>query len=114
MSVLADSRRLMRDALDVGELAEQLPVTGEGALDPDEPEAAAALEELIRDYETKWLDEPIPALAGHTPRQAADDPARRSLRPGSFGRHFPGRSVFPRRCASRAEEDVYSGPPKAT
>ncbi|REY37966.1 DUF2384 domain-containing protein, partial [Mycobacterium tuberculosis] len=39
---------------------------------------AAALEEFIRDYETSWLDQPIPALDGHTPRQAADDPTRRA------------------------------------
>jgi hypothetical protein len=35
------------------------------------------LDEFVRDYETKWLDEPILALDGHTPRQAADDPTRR-------------------------------------
>ena len=35
------------------------------------------LDEFIREYEAKWLDEPIPALDGHTPRQAADDPTRR-------------------------------------
>ncbi len=39
---------------------------------------AAFLDEVIRDYETKWLDEPIPALDGHTPRRAADDPTRRA------------------------------------
>ena len=38
---------------------------------------AAALDRFIRDYEQKWLDESIPALAGHTPRQAAADPTRR-------------------------------------
>jgi len=38
---------------------------------------AQALDEFIREYETKWVDEPIPALKGHTPRQAADDPTRR-------------------------------------
>jgi hypothetical protein len=38
---------------------------------------AEALDDFIREYETKWLDEPIPALEGHTPRQAADDPTRR-------------------------------------
>lgn len=48
------------------------------APDPDSPELAAALEEFIRDYETSWLDQPIPALDGHTPRQAADDPTRRA------------------------------------
>ncbi len=55
-----------------------MPVTGAGAPDPDSPELAAALEEFIRDYETSWLDQPIPALDGHTPRQAADDPTRRA------------------------------------
>jgi hypothetical protein len=49
----------------------------EDALDPDDPEVAALLDEFVRDYETKWLDEAIPALGGHTPRQAADDPTRR-------------------------------------
>lgn len=33
--------------------------------------------EFIRTYEANWLDEPIPALDGRTPRQAADDPTRR-------------------------------------
>ena len=51
---------------------------GEDALDPDDPELAAFLDAFVRDYETKWLDEPIPALDGHTPRQAADDPTRRA------------------------------------
>ena len=46
-------------------------------LDVDQPEVAAALEQMIRQYEESWLDEPIPALAGHTPREAADDPTRR-------------------------------------
>ncbi len=45
--------------------------------DPTDPEVAAVLDGFIRDYEQKWLDEPIPALAGHTPRQAAADPTRR-------------------------------------
>jgi len=35
------------------------------------------LDEFIREYEVKWLDEHIPALDGHTPRQAVDDPTRR-------------------------------------
>ncbi|QDQ97124.1 antitoxin Xre/MbcA/ParS toxin-binding domain-containing protein [Tomitella fengzijianii] len=41
------------------------------------PEAATALEEFIRDYERKWIDEPVPALQGRTPREAAEDPATR-------------------------------------
>ena len=77
MSLLDGSRRPVRDARDAAELAKQLPSADEDALDPDDPKVAAALEEFIRDYETRWLDEPIPALDGHTPRQAADDPTRR-------------------------------------
>jgi SEC-C motif len=77
MKVLDDSRRPLRDAREAVELAKQLPIVGEDALDPDDPELAAVLDEFVRDYETKWLDEPIPALDGHTPRQAADDPTRR-------------------------------------
>ena len=76
--VLEDSRRPLRDVRDAAELAGQLPMAGEEALDPDDPELAAVLDEFVRNYETKWLDEPIPALDGHTPRQAAEDPTRRS------------------------------------
>jgi len=44
------------------------------ALDPGDPEVSAALTEVIRQYEQDWLvDEPIPALAGRTPREAAAD-----------------------------------------
>ena len=60
MSVLDDSRRPLRDAREAAELAKQLPIAGEGALDPADPELAALLDEFVRDYETKWLDEPIP------------------------------------------------------
>jgi hypothetical protein len=77
MSLLEDSRRPLRDAREAAELARQLPSAGEDELDPDDPALAAFLAEFIRDYETKWLDQPIPALDGHTPRQAADDPTRR-------------------------------------
>jgi hypothetical protein len=77
MEVLDDMRELVPDARAAAKLAEQRPSTGGAALDPDDPEVAAFLDEVIRDHETKWLDEPIPALDGHTPRQAADDPTRR-------------------------------------
>ena len=76
MRVLDDVRRPIRDSREAADLAAQLPA-GEKALDPDAPEVAAMLDEFIREYEAKWLDEPIPALDGHTPRQAADDPTRR-------------------------------------
>ncbi len=41
------------------------------------PEMAQALRDMMRQREDAWLDERIPALAGLTPRQAADDPTRR-------------------------------------
>ncbi|CAM2950850.1 hypothetical protein BST27_12850 [Mycobacterium intermedium] len=77
MNLLEDSRRPIHDVREAAELGGQLPTAGEDALDPDDPEVAAMLDDFIRDYETKWLDEPIPALKGHSPRQAADDPTRR-------------------------------------
>ena len=48
------------------------PPTNE--LDPDDPEVAAVLGQMARQYEQAWLDDAIPALAGHTPREAAADP----------------------------------------
>lgn len=46
MNVLDDSRRPLRDAREAAELAKQLPLTGEDALDPDDPELAAFLGEV--------------------------------------------------------------------
>lgn len=46
-------------------------------LDPNDPLMAAVLEQMIRTHEQAWLDESIRALAGATPREAADDPTRR-------------------------------------
>jgi hypothetical protein len=43
----------------------------------DQPEVAQALAEFTADYEKRWLDMELPALAGLTPRQAAGDPTRR-------------------------------------
>jgi hypothetical protein len=76
LRVLDDSRTPIHDAREAAELAAQLPAAEE-VLDPGDPAVAAMLDEFIREYEAKWLDEPIPALDGHTPRQAADDPTRR-------------------------------------
>ena len=76
MRVLDDARRPIRDAREAAELEAQLPA-GESAPDPNAPEVAAILDEFVREYEANWLDAPIPALDGHTPRQAADDPTRR-------------------------------------
>ena len=76
VSVVDDSRRPIRDAREAAKLAEEMGPP-EDALDPDGPEVAEMLDEVIREYETKWLDTPIPALDGHTPRQGAGDPTRR-------------------------------------
>lgn len=47
--------------------------------DPDiPPEAAAALEAYMIAYERQWVDRPLRALGGQTPRQAVDDPAGRA------------------------------------
>lgn len=35
------------------------------------------MEQNMREYEQRWVEEPIPALDGLTPRQALDDPTRR-------------------------------------
>ncbi len=53
--------------------------SGGSPSDPDPfPEGAAEfMAQMIGDYERKWLDMSLPALAGLTPRQAADDPTRR-------------------------------------
>jgi hypothetical protein len=78
MTVLDDTRQPIRDAREAGQLAKQLPGGSGVALDPNDPQVAAILEGIVHEYETNWLDEPIPALDGHTPRQAADDPTRRA------------------------------------
>lgn len=50
-----------------------------GPIDPDEmpDEVRALVEQNIREYEQRWVDETVPALGGLTPRQALDDPTRR-------------------------------------
>lgn len=48
------------------------PDDSEGDLDED-PELAAALEQIDRQFESRWLDQPVPALGGATPRAAAAD-----------------------------------------
>lgn len=74
MRVVDETRKPIDD---LREMAAQMPATAQGAVDADDPQLAALLDAMILDYEAKWLDEAIPALDGHTPRQAADDPTRR-------------------------------------
>lgn len=78
VTVLDETREPAGDMRAIQQLAARTPATPAQALDPaTDPEIAAALDEMVREYETTWLDEPIPALANHTPRQCADDPTRR-------------------------------------
>ena len=76
--VLRETREPAGDVRAVQRLAARSSATPATLLDPAaDPAMAAALEEMARTYEAAWLDEPIPALAGHTPRECADDPTRR-------------------------------------
>lgn len=48
------------------------------ALDPQaRSELEAQLDGMMRAHEDAWVDTPLPALSGATPREAADDPTRR-------------------------------------
>ena len=73
MRVLDDARHPIRDAREAAELAAQLPVA-EDALDPADPEVAEMLDEFIREYEAKWLDEPTRRAAQLSRR--CDPPTR--------------------------------------
>ena len=50
-----------------------------GLIDPDDipDEIRELLEQSVREYEQRWIDEPVPALGDLTPRRALDDPTRR-------------------------------------
>lgn len=70
-----------RTAAEMAELAERFPdLLGPGPSRADlesHPEVAAAIADLMRRYEDEWLDQPVPALNGLTPRAAVADPTRR-------------------------------------
>jgi hypothetical protein len=77
-TVLNETREPASDMQAVQQLAARTPAASAPPLDPDtNPAIAAALDDMARKHETAWLDESLPALAGHTPRQCADDPTRR-------------------------------------
>lgn len=78
LTVLRETRQPAADVRAVQRLAARSSATPATFLDPAaDPGIAAALDEMARKYEAAWLDEPIPALAGHTPRECANDPTRR-------------------------------------
>jgi len=81
LQLISQSRQPTRDVREAGRLAPGSGSSaGDGAgqlLDPRNPDVAAVLDQVVREYENAWFDEPIPALAGRTPREAASDPTRR-------------------------------------
>ncbi|MDA2992309.1 MAG: SEC-C metal-binding domain-containing protein [Actinomycetota bacterium] len=73
--LLAKTRQTVDEIADLEKLSGSPPA---GLLDPGtSPEVAAALEEMVRNFEEAWLDQEIPALSGHPPRDCAADPTRR-------------------------------------
>jgi tetratricopeptide (TPR) repeat protein len=77
LTVVEESRQPARNTREAAALMPGARPDAVEPLDPADPEVAGVLDQFVRDYERKWLDEPIPALAGYTPRQASADPTRR-------------------------------------
>jgi hypothetical protein len=67
------------DAVVLAQSQEPLDLSTPVAAAPEPPDAEEqeVLEHVMREMERRWVDEPIPALEGVTPRQAAADPTRR-------------------------------------
>lgn len=77
-TVLDETREPAGDPASMKRLAARTPAAPNAILDPAaDPALAAAVEQFTAQYEKAWLDDPIPALAGYTPRQCANDPTRR-------------------------------------
>lgn len=75
----AEECKPIRRPDEAAQLAARLPVPAGPPLPVDQgvDESDDVVGEHIQAYEKSWLDLPIPALAGATPREAADDPTRR-------------------------------------
>jgi len=70
----------MEEALEAFRDEEQGAETSGDAARTDlaaDPAVAAAMQQYMRDYEQRWVNESIPALGGMTPRQALEDPEMR-------------------------------------
>ena len=84
---------------DVRELAELLADVDDESLPspsasaPDDAALAEALEQVVREREQQWVDEPVPMLGGLTPRAAADPIGRVDL--DRLLRQYEGRSGTP-------------------
>jgi hypothetical protein len=63
------------------ELADTAPIDPRAMLSQPTPELQAVMDEFARSAELQWLDTPVPALDGSTPRDAADPghPQHRAL-----------------------------------
>jgi len=78
LTLVSQTREPADDVDAIARLAARGTASPGALLDPaTDPAVAAALEEIVRKHEAAWLDESIPALAGHTPRECANDPTRR-------------------------------------
>ncbi|MFN8036768.1 MAG: SEC-C metal-binding domain-containing protein [Acidimicrobiia bacterium] len=70
--VVAHTVRSIDDAI-----ADHEPGQSSAPVSTDDPAVRATVAAFIADYERRWLDEPVPALGGRTPRDAATDPIGR-------------------------------------
>ena len=68
-SIVPMEELLAEDGQDPGAKADRDAEAQRLGLSPEEE--AALLEQVMRDYEQRWLDQQLPALDGRTPRQAA-------------------------------------------
>jgi hypothetical protein len=66
-----DDERELEEMLDD---ARTEPPEPSATLSPEDPEVAAVLDEFVQERERRWIDEPVPALGGMTPREASHDP----------------------------------------
>ena len=77
---VADLQVVQDERIDVATARARALAEGSDEAIPDGATPAEVLEamrEFIREKEEAWIDEPLPALSGLTPRQAASDPTRR-------------------------------------
>jgi hypothetical protein len=77
--VLPDAVLVDDDVRSVAEAMHDFGADERSAAAPDLDDAptAALLDELMQEQERRWVEEPVPALDGMTPRQAAADPIGR-------------------------------------
>jgi hypothetical protein len=74
------ARLILREERGIDEALEEQRAKGPAEVPIDveaHPELAQAMDEFIHRAEVSWVDEPIPALGGLTPREAAADRAAR-------------------------------------